>query len=403
VLLLLPHFAAASEGDASAEFQGCEAVCQYTGCLPPALQKWNPEVGGALGDGTAPAAAGSGCSIACPRNAPRYQPPLALRLARWGCADDCAYHCMWAAERRRAAAGEGPVWKYTGKWPFIRVLGAQEIASVVFSVANLLAHVAGLRRYAAALRAARAAGATGGGGAAKGSGGGSSGGGAGGGHYPYAWIWWLYGAASLNAWVWSSVFHVRDIRVTERLDYFSADALVAAGALAAAVRTLRLSRPSRALPAAAAAAAGLLWHVRYMAFVKFDYGYNMAVCIAAGITTAIAWVAWAAAARHPARRRLFAFVAAVHLAMALEVLDFPPLLGLLDAHALWHAATALLMPLWYDFVVADVAWVAAGGGGNGSGGDGEGGGGGSGALARAPSPVPSGRRRAAAADGKRES
>lgn len=33
------------------------------------------------------------------------------------------------------------------------------------------------------------------------------------------------------------------------------------------------------------------------------------------------------------------FVVGMHACMLLEVLDFPPLLGLLDAHALWHAAT----------------------------------------------------------------
>ena len=37
-----------------------------------------------------------------------------------------------------------------------------------------------------------------------------------------------------------------------------------------------------------------------------------------------------------------------------ELLDFPPLLGLLDAHALWHASTAPLGHLlWVYFVEVD--------------------------------------------------
>ncbi|KAI8463434.1 MAG: Per1-like-domain-containing protein [Monoraphidium minutum] len=389
-----PRAARASEGDASPAFRACAATCQQTGCLPPDLQRWSPETAPASDAPTPAPAAGRACALACPQNAPAFVPPPALRAARWDCAADCAYHCMWAEERRRAAAREGPIWKYFGKWPFVRVLGAQEIASVALSAANLAAHAG------AGTAAATAAGA------------------APGGAYPYAWTWWLYGGASANAWLWSCVFHVRDTRTTERLDYFSADFLVASGLLVALTRTLRLTARRRLLPAAAAVGLGLLYHIHFMAFVKFDYGYNMAVCIAAGVATAAAWVGWAAAARHPARSRAFAFIAAVHAAMALEVLDFPPAGGLLDAHALWHAATAPLTLIWYSFVCADVAWVAGGGGGDSSGsggtssgasGGGVGSGGGasgSGAAARAASPAPGGRRRAAPAtveQGKRDS
>ena len=39
---------------------------------------------------------------------------------------------------------------------------------------------------------------------------------------------------------------------------------------------------------------------------------------------------------------------------AFELLDFPPILGLLDAHALWHASTAPLGHLlWVYFVEVD--------------------------------------------------
>ena len=44
----------------------------------------------------------------------------------------------------------------------------------------------------------------------------------------------------------------------------------------------------------------------------------------------------------------------VNSLMLLEVLDFPPLLGVLDAHALWHAATAPLAYLFYGFIQGDV-------------------------------------------------
>eukprot|EP00285_Hemiselmis_virescens_P011956 CAMPEP_0173400500 /NCGR_PEP_ID=MMETSP1356-20130122/48053_1 /TAXON_ID=77927 ORGANISM="Hemiselmis virescens, Strain PCC157" /NCGR_SAMPLE_ID=MMETSP1356 /ASSEMBLY_ACC=CAM_ASM_000847 /LENGTH=96 /DNA_ID=CAMNT_0014360439 /DNA_START=13 /DNA_END=303 /DNA_ORIENTATION=- len=43
----------------------------------------------------------------------------------------------------------------------------------------------------------------------------------------------------------------------------------------------------------------------------------------------------------------------VYLAGLLEVKDFPPLWGHLDAHALWHAATPLLSYAFYHFLAAD--------------------------------------------------
>jgi hypothetical protein len=43
--------------------------------------------------------------------------------------------------------------------------------------------------------------------------------------------------------------------------------------------------------------------------------------------------------------------------MLFELLDFPPLLGLLDAHALWHGATAPLAYLLYSFLEADARWA----------------------------------------------
>lgn len=51
--------------------------------------------------------------------------------------------------------------------------------------------------------------------------------------------------------------------------------------------------------------------------------------------------------------RLLGLLAAAHGASLLEVLDFPPLVGLVDAHALWHAATPLVALGWYNFLADD--------------------------------------------------
>ncbi|KAJ1945069.1 hypothetical protein FBU59_002422 [Linderina macrospora] len=43
-------------------------------------------------------------------------------------------------------------------------------------------------------------------------------------------------------------------------------------------------------------------------------------------------------------------------AFSLEAFDFPPFLDSFDAHSLWHGATILLIPEWYDFLVKDARW-----------------------------------------------
>ncbi|KAF6257932.1 Per1-like protein [Scenedesmus sp. NREL 46B-D3] len=253
---------------------------------------------------------------------------------QWDCAADCSYNCMWALEGARAASLPRPVYKYFGKWPFIRVLGAQEIASVLFSIANMLAHAHCMRRYLCYVRT-------------------SSGCADCGVHgYPYYWLWLVYSMVNVNAWLWSSVFHCRDTKATERLDYFQQISLSLAGAAAANAATAAGARVVARWKSAAACL--------YMAFIKFDYGYNMKVCIAFGLATALTWLVWVSRVRHPGRRTLYRFMVLVHVAMLLEVLDFPPLFWLLDAHALWHAATVPLTYLWYKFVFADVAWLATG-------------------------------------------
>ena len=40
-----------------------------------------------------------------------------------------------------------------------------------------------------------------------------------------------------------------------------------------------------------------------------------------------------------------------------QVLDFPPLWGLVDAHACWHAATVPMVPLLHRFIQGDAQWL----------------------------------------------
>jgi hypothetical protein len=246
---------------------------------------------------------------------------------------------MWAHEARKgaaaaAAAARPRAEKYFGKWPFRRLWGMQEPASVAFSVANLAAAAASLVALARRRRASRAAAPN-----------------------AFASLWATHFALAANAWLWSAAFHTRDTRLTERLDYFSAGASVAFNLFLTLARVLGVEGAAPRVALAAPIVAAYAAHVRRMLTVLFDYGLHVGLCVGAGAATTALWLGWALLTNegraHPARRTLFAFTAAVNAAMLLEVLDFPPLGAALDAHALWHAATAPLAALWFAFTAAD--------------------------------------------------
>lgn len=378
-LLGLLGAAAGSPGDQSWPFQRCAAQCRRTGCaslapLPagssagsglPATRRCSPLCRGS---------GGGGGGI----NGAQQATPLALRLWRWDCAADCSYLCMWQLEGSRRQAGAAPQ-KYHGKWPFARLAGMQEPASVLFSLLNLAAHVHCLARFrrlcgaqrvqraqhgktAAAGRTAAAAQNGAAGCAICGTGGASNGSACAAcaqaadapEPHPYAWLWAGYMLLSINAWLWSAVFHSRDTRLTERLDYLSAALLIFFNLFLSIVRVCRLRAPAALAAVAAPLLLFLAAHFRFMLLVLFDYGYHVKVCIAAGAAQSLLWLAWAAAPRRPpGRAPLLAFILLVNACMALEVLDFPPILSTLDAHSLWHAATAPLVFLFYRFIEAD--------------------------------------------------
>lgn len=339
---------AASSGDQRWEFQACLRTCVSTGCaqLPSTL----------LGSGVPV------CSSQCPRpntaNSTALPPPPPpspfLELLQWDCEADCKYLCMWALEESKAPTGGTAPEKYYGKWPFLRLAGAQEPASVVFSAANLGANVACLVAILGAKRRRKVAPAD-----TKAAGIGSS--------TTLRALWVTHFLLASNAWLWSSVFHCRDTHRTERLDYFSAGALVAFNLFLTLARTVGVSSPATLCLLGVPITLGYVRHVHSMLTVLFDYGKHVKLCIAAGAVQTGAWGVWALATPrgrvHPGRWALLAFMGAVNVAMLLEVLDFPPLWGVLDAHALWHAATAPLTALWFKFVEADVGLGRGGDGG----------------------------------------
>jgi hypothetical protein len=250
----------------------------------------------------------------------------------WTCADDCSYHCMWRVSSARQARGLA-VLQYHGKWPFFRIFGLQEPAAALFSLGNGVANAMGTQycwRRAGLVRG--------------------------------GWAFRVLGLVSVNAWAWATVFHCRDLQWTAHADYLSATLLVGVGALAASVQLVRDVR-ERAAPWLTAgltvvAAAAYAQHVRSM-LDHFDFGHHLRLNIGLGILQFLLWLIWWVRARH---LRPHAWRApALHMLLAallpLELLDQPPVWGVLDGHALWHAGTIVPAVLfWRTFVAAELRW-----------------------------------------------
>ena len=334
--LLLASFAFASSGDRAQEYQSCVARCQSQACL----------------------------------HEPQTALPLPLRLTGWTCLDNCKYECMHAITTAAIQAG-ARVHQYHGKWPFWRFAGMQEPASVAFSLLNLVFHVKGYSQIQRRIPDS----------------------------HPMKWYYKIFAFVSMNAWIWSSVFHTRgafhepsslaehltcmtctDLPATEKLDYFSAALAILFALFYTVIRLFHLY-PQRSLTTASKVTTRIrgVWatlcllayicHVSYLTLLpRFDYTYNMAFNLVVGMTHNILWLIYSSPSslslirRFPARTKTYrpgyawkaaAFVLLTTAATSLEVFDFPPWDRIIDAHSLWHLATVPIIPVWYQFLIQD--------------------------------------------------
>ncbi|TFK65710.1 Per1-like protein [Pluteus cervinus] len=336
--LLLSTTVYASAGDRDSEFISCVSRCSNTRCTIP--------------------------------NPPRLS--VALRLTFWTCNDDCKYSCMQEITTRAKKLGD-PILQYYGKWPFWRLGGIQEPASVLFSVLNLLVHVQGARKIKRKV---------------------------GRGH-PMRGYYLMWSAVSVNTWVWSSVFHTRDLPITEKLDYFSAALAIIYALYYTVIRlfhlypSFRSHRPmtmalhdDRSGSSGPHSATYKTWrllcigtfiaHVSYLSLLpRFDYTYNMAFNLFIGLSHNFLWLIYSLPSsistlfipgKFPGQPKSYnppfvgkaaVFVFLTTFATSLELLDFPPWFRTIDAHSLWHLVTAPIALKWYDYLIqdsADLSW-----------------------------------------------
>ncbi|KAJ3127107.1 hypothetical protein HK098_006804 [Nowakowskiella sp. JEL0407] len=311
------------------------------------------------------------CLSACEANCPNADPlALHLRLTLWTCSDNCKYECMRSITAKHVSENQ-PIHQYFGKWPFKRIWGLQEPASVVFSLFNLYTHIYGFQRVNSNVPRGAI-------------------------NRPWIIVNCVLGALT---WVSSTLFHARDSKYTELMDYFTAMAYVTYGASFSLYKLMKLDvknggQLKQSLKLVLRVSLWMLSlgfyfrHIRYLvSSERFDYSYNMIAGVVLGIIWLTGWLIWGVlhwggipsrrpiwelwfghgidipmhSVRKVGRGRYYAWkivivVIATAMAMSLELLDFPPIYDTFDAHSFWHAATIPITFVYYDFFVDDAIW-----------------------------------------------
>ncbi|KAF7936273.1 uncharacterized protein EAE98_002492 [Botrytis deweyae] len=300
-VLGLLSVANASTGDRLPEFKQCVEVCQRENC--------DNEVGG-------------GTKI-----------PLHHRLLLWTCPAECDYTCQHIITDSRVKSSQ-PIVQFHGKWPFYRFLGMQEPFSVLFSLFNFMAHHNGLARVTTQIPE----------------------------DYSMRKYYVMLSYAGMMSWVASMVFHTRDFAFTEQMDYFAAGGSVLYGMYYTPIRIFRMDRGGKRTKSILRAWTLLcilcyIAHVVYLKWWDWDYTYNMAANVVVGVIQNSLW-SWFSFEKYRKSKRAWAtwpglVVAWIFMAMSLELVDFPPWLGCLDAHSLWHLGTVAPTMIFYSFLIKD--------------------------------------------------
>ncbi|CAK9441693.1 uncharacterized protein LODBEIA_P55610 [Lodderomyces beijingensis] len=299
--------------------------------------------------------------------------PWHLRLLGWTCESNCDYQCqrVITAERRK---NNEEIYQFHGKWPFWRIGGVQELTSVLMSLGNFYVNYRyGFVKISKVLRDKSVP--------------------------PRLKQQYLNAFLScivtMAAWIASTVFHTRDYRMTEHLDYYLAGATVMSGFHVLGSRLFELYRSDRKVYRWAFSSLCLLAYAYHLQKLIRDwsYTYNMRANICIGMCQNLFyclvvynlyskyyWVEQQEKGKVNTNHLQYIDFKRIILpsffsrsaklytlyplllctivlcGMSLEIIDFPPILwDLVDAHSLWHLVTIIPAYMgWYDWLLWDV-------------------------------------------------
>ncbi|CCD22210.1 Per1p NDAI_0A00520 [Naumovozyma dairenensis CBS 421] len=338
VWILTSNYVAGSPGDNLNEFIDCCYACEFKRSCPYSQIHWiDPEKNQF-------------------RDTQFTKTPFVLeKLFLWDCISDCDYQCQHVITKMRIEKNE-EIYQFHGKWPFVRYFSTQEFFSTIFSIANFVPHYYGFQKLnhrITSIQKSRGQLAT----------------------LAILKNYIYVSIAGMFAWIASTIFHWRDLIITEKLDYFFAGLTVLAGFHAILARMVRLDQYSK-------------WHQYFSIcvllifsghilrlYIDWSYTYNMRFNIFFGLLQYILLLSLAVQnysylkSRRiksrsfynlPYSRQFFKLcfiptilVLSTAMAMSLEIFDFFSYTFQIDAHAIWHFCTIWPSLILYDFFLSD--------------------------------------------------
>ncbi|EGV62714.1 hypothetical protein PSN45_000652 [Yamadazyma tenuis] len=284
------------------------------------------------------------------------------QLFGWQCPADCDYKCQQIITDIRISQG-APIVKFYGKWPFKRVFGMTEVASVVFSLLNFLINYHNFRKINPQRKR-------------------SSG--------PVRTMYGQYLvllSISMVGWTFSMLFHTRDLPITETLDYFGASLIILFNFYIIIIRYFELFK-NNLLPFQIAIGTIYGLHLVKLSH-DWDYNYNLVFHSVIGIITLVLWVLHSVKVSRiytnnypilsnsiqllPFETKILMKLNYLSLSkskyipllpillnlwmfgsMFFEICEFKPILKVVDSHAMWHLATFFPQIIWYDWNMWDL-------------------------------------------------
>jgi hypothetical protein len=275
-----------------------------------------------------------------------------LRFLGWDCKSNCDYQCQRLITKDRMSENL-EIYQFHGKWPFIRVLGIQELFSGLFSVGNFIPNYWGFKLVWKHYKSESKKG-----------------------NIEFANLYWAYilvSIVSMCAWFSSTIFHLKDTWDRERLDYFFAGMTVLTGFNAVCVRYFKLYKCENNFKRNLLGIICVFLYISHVTrlLIDWSYTYNMQANVIIGLLQNILWIRLAIKHfRQVSNNNLslqenvmnpeynwtltpIFLVVSVLFGMSFELFDFPPILELLDAHAIWHFVTIWPQIFWYPYMVKD--------------------------------------------------
>ncbi|OAG28811.1 hypothetical protein NEDG_00950 [Nematocida displodere] len=215
--------------------------------------------------------------------------------------------------------------KYMGKYAFIRVGHIQELVSSLFSLVSLVVGLAYFFRVMAERRKQS--------------------------QETQRYLSVVAGSLAVHSvcWLCSALFHLRDCYLTQCLDYLCAMLSILS------IMYISLCRLYQSYLGPLLFLGGFFFaHAYYLLGVEFNFLYNSVVCGLLMSGNVILWWRWYRQISSQAHSRVLSLGGSgMVIASLFQVIDFGPVLFLIDSHSLWHVLAALYTGVFYHFLLVD--------------------------------------------------